>query len=42
MVYVEYSNSEGQDKDLLQFKDTVPSILKLIKTPRRFKGSYKS
>ena len=37
MVYVEYSNSEGQDKDLLQFKDTVPSILKLIKTPRRFK-----
>ena len=37
MVYVEYSNSEGQDKDLSQFKDTVPSILKLIKTPRRFK-----
>ena len=37
MVYVEYSNTEGQDKDLLQFKDTVPSILKLIKTPRRFK-----
>ena len=37
MVYVEYSNTEGQDKDLLQFRDTVPSILKLIKTPRRFK-----
>ncbi len=37
MVYVEYSNTEGQDKDLFQFRDTVPSILKLIKTPRRFK-----
>ena len=37
MVYVEYSNSEGQDKDLFQFRNTVPSILKLIKTPRRFK-----
>ena len=37
MVYVEYSNSEGQDKDLFQFRNTVPSILKLIKTPRRYK-----
>ena len=38
MVYVEYSNTESQDKDLSQFKNTVPSILKLIKTPRRFKA----
>ena len=37
MVYVEYSNSEAQDKDLFQFRDSVASILKLIKTPRRFK-----
>ena len=29
MVYVEYSNTESQDKDLSQFKNTVPSILKL-------------
>ena len=35
MVYVEYSNSEGQDKDLLQFKDTVPSILKLDKDTKK-------
>ena len=37
MVYVEYSNTETQDKDLFQFRDSVASILKLIKTPRRFK-----
>lgn len=37
MVYVEYSNTESQDKDLFQFRNSVPSILKLIKTPRRFK-----
>tara|TARA_B100001939_G_scaffold77973_1_gene65916 strand:+ start:12260 stop:14311 length:2052 start_codon:yes stop_codon:yes gene_type:complete len=37
MVYVEYSNTEGQDKDLFQFRDSVASILKLIKTPRRYK-----
>ena len=35
MVYVEYSNSEGQDKDLLQFKDTVPSILKINKDTKK-------
>ena len=32
MVYVEYSNTEKQDKDLFQFRDSVESILKLIKT----------
>jgi|10_taG_2_1085330.scaffolds.fasta_scaffold05727_3 hypothetical protein len=37
MVYVEYSNTEGNDKDLFQFRESVPSILKVIKTPRRFK-----
>lgn len=36
MVYVEYPISEQYDKDLLQFKDSVPSVLKLIKTSRRF------
>ena len=30
MVYVEYSNTETQDKDLFQFRDSVASILKLI------------
>ena len=38
MVYVEYSNSEVNDKDLFQFRESVPSILKVIKTPRRFKA----
>jgi hypothetical protein len=36
MVYVDYPNNEQYDKDLSQFKDSVPSILKLIKTSRRF------
>jgi hypothetical protein len=36
MVYVDYPNSEQNDKELYQFKDSVPSILKLIKTQKRF------
>ena len=36
MVYVDYPNTEQYDKDLSQFKDSVPSVLKLIKTSRRF------
>ena len=37
MVYVDYPNSEQNDKDLKhQFKDSVPNILKVIKTSRRF------
>lgn len=36
MVYVDYPVSEQTDKDLVQFKDSVPNILKLIKTSRRF------
>lgn len=36
MVYVDYPNTEQFDKDLSQFKDSVPNILKLFKTSRRF------
>ena len=36
MVYVDYANTEQNDKDLSQFKNSVSSILKLIKTSRRF------
>ena len=36
MVFVDYPVTEQTDKDLLQFKDSVPNILKLIKTSRRF------
>ena len=36
MVYIDYPNSEQTDKDLVQFKDSVPNVLKLIKTSRRF------
>ena len=36
MVYVEYATSEQTDKDLAQFKESVPNVLKVIKTSRRF------
>jgi hypothetical protein len=36
MVYIDYATSEQTDTDLQQFKDSVPSILKLQKTSRRF------
>ena len=36
MVFVDYANSEQTDKNLVQFKDSVPNILKLLKTSRRF------
>ena len=36
MVYIDYPTSEQTDKDLSQFKNSVPSVLKLIKTSRRF------
>jgi hypothetical protein len=36
MVYVDYVNSEQNDKDLAQFKDSVPNVLKVLKTSRRF------
>jgi hypothetical protein len=36
MVFVDYPVSNQTDKDLVQFKDSVPNILKLVKTSRRF------
>ena len=36
MVFLDYPNTELNDQDLVQFKDTVPYILKTLKTPRRF------
>ena len=36
MVFVDYANNEYNDKDLVQFKDSVSSILKVLKTSRRF------
>ena len=36
MVYVDYPISEQNDKDLVQFKDSVSSVLQLVKTSRRF------
>jgi len=36
MVYVDYPTSELTDLDLVQFKDSVPYILKLIRTSKRF------
>ena len=36
MVFLDYANTELNDPDLVQFKDSVPYILKTLKTPRRF------
>ena len=36
LVYTEYPNNEFTDPDLAQFRDSVPNILQLLKTPRRF------
>ena len=36
MVFVDYPNTEANDPELVQFKDSVPFILKTIKTPKRF------
>ena len=36
MVYIDYPNTEQYDKDLSQFADSVPRVLKLIKSSRRF------
>jgi hypothetical protein len=36
MVFVDYPISEQTDKDLVEFKDSVSSVLKLTKTSRRF------
>lgn len=36
MVFIQQPNNEKNDPDLVQHKDTVPYILKTIKTPKRF------
>lgn len=36
MVFVDYPNNEYTDKDLVQFKDSVSNVLKVLKTSRRF------
>ena len=36
MVFVDYPISHQTDKDLVQFKDSVANVLKLIKTSRRY------
>jgi hypothetical protein len=36
MVYVDYANTEQNDKDLFQHKDLAPNVLKVLKTSRRF------
>lgn len=36
MVFLDYPNTELNDPDLAQFKETVPYVLKTIKTSRRF------
>ena len=36
LVYVDYANSVQNDKDLAQFKESVPNVLKVLKTSRRF------
>jgi len=36
MVFIEQPNTEANDSDLYQFKETVPYILKTIKTAKRF------
>jgi hypothetical protein len=36
MVFIEEKNTLSNDPELFQFRDTVPYILKTLKTPRRF------
>lgn len=36
LVYTDYPNTDQFDKDLAQFKDSVPNILRVTKTSRRF------
>jgi len=42
MVYIDYPISEQNDKDLSQFKDSVSSVLRLVKTSRRFTTTVNS
>lgn len=36
LVYVDYPNTENNDPELYQFKETVPYVLNTLKTSRRF------
>jgi hypothetical protein len=36
MVFIDYPNTEQNDPTLSQFRETVPYLLKTIKTPRRY------
>ena len=36
LVYTDYANTEQNDKDLSQFSESVPNVLKVTKTSRRF------
>jgi len=36
MVFVDYPNTEQNDPELSQFRETVPYMLRTIRTPRRF------
>jgi len=36
MVYIDYPNTELNDPEFSQYRNTVPYILKMLKTPRRF------
>ena len=36
LVYTDYANTEQYDKDLSQFNESVPQVLKVTKTSRRF------
>jgi len=36
MIFIDYPVTEETDLDLLPYKDTVPNVLKLLKTSRRF------
>ena len=36
MVYAEFPNVPERDQELAQFRESVPSILRLLKTPRRY------
>lgn len=41
-IFVELTNVAGHDKDLAQYNDTVPYLLKLKKTARRFTSRIRS
>ena len=36
LVYIDYPNTAANEPDLFQFREDVPSILKTLRTPRRF------